>query len=314
MNKELLQRYVEGNVTTEEVETVVRWIESDESNRKEYKDLCRLYQLFLFNQPHLQQSLTSGKSRWAAIRKPMYELIKIAAIVLIVWGGMQWRHSVEEKNQASHYQTLFVPAGQRAELILPDSSKVWLNASTKISYPSQFEEGNRTITLDGEAYFEVTHDEKSPFVVRSKQMDIHVLGTEFGVMAYAKHPVSEVVLLKGSVELKPAHSQQTYIMRVNEQVKLKDNKLYVSQISDYDYFKWKEGIISFTNETVGNIFEKLQLYYDVRIEVENEHILNCRYSGKFRTKDGVEQVLKVLQLEQRFSYLKDNEQNVITIK
>ncbi|MDR1919394.1 MAG: FecR domain-containing protein [Tannerellaceae bacterium] len=314
MNNDLLQRYVEGNVTREEIKTVVDWLDADENNLKEYKALHKLYYLSLFQTPALRQP--SAKQRlWAGMRKPAYECLKIAAIFLLAWAGLQFlAHYPGEEQPPAAYHTLFVPAGQRAELTLPDSSKVWLNAQSTLTYPSHFEKGDRLVELDGEAYFTVKHKEEQPFIVQTKQMDIKVLGTEFSVIAYGARPIFEVSLLKGSVELRPLHSNQTYIMQLNERVRLENNKLTVSSISDYDYFRWREGLICFNNETVGNIFEKLELYFDTNIEVEKTSILTHRYSGKFRTKDGVEQVLKVLQLEQRFSYTKDNDQNIITIQ
>lgn len=145
-------------------------------------------------------------------------------------------------------------------------------------------------------------------------MDIQVLGTEFSVTAYDGYPTSEVALLKGRVEVKPTYGKQAYVMKANEQARLNGNKLQVYPIRNYDYFKWKEGLICFDNETVEKIVDKLELYFDVTVDVKKKSILNHRYSGKFRTKDGVEQVLKVLQLEQKFVYTKDNEQNIITIK
>ncbi|MDR2809297.1 MAG: FecR family protein, partial [Tannerellaceae bacterium] len=220
----------------------------------------------------------------------------------------------EEEEAPPAFQTLFVPAGQRAELTLPDGSKVWLNAQSSLTYPSRFEEGNRVVKLDGEAYFVVQHREEQAFVVKTKQMDIQVLGTEFSVTAYDGYPTSEVALLKGRVEVKPTYGKQAYVMKANEQARLNGNKLQVYPIRNYDYFKWKEGLICFDNETVEKIVDKLELYFDVTVDVKKKSILNHRYSGKFRTKDGVEQVLKVLQLEQKFVYTKDNEQNIITIK
>ena len=97
-------------------------------------------------------------------------------------------------------------------------------------------------------------------------------------------------------------------------IHLSDNKLIINNITDYDYFRWKEGLICFNNESVATIIEKLKLYYDINIETHNKKFLNSRYSGKFRTKDGIEQVLKVLQIEHKFSYTKNNDLNLITIK
>ena len=85
-------------------------------------------------------------------------------------------------------------------------------------------------------------------------------------------------------------------------------------IEHENYFLWKEGLICFYDEPVDKMIKKLQLYYDVKIDVQNKTLLNNRYSGKFRTKDSVEHVLKVLQLNNKFSYEKDNDRNLITIK
>ena len=81
--------------------------------------------------------------------------------------------------------TLYVPAGQRAELVLPDSTRVWLNANSKLVYSTSFKEGIRQVELDGEAYFDVKHNGDNPFVVRTKSMNVTVLGTEFNVSAYS---------------------------------------------------------------------------------------------------------------------------------
>jgi ferric-dicitrate binding protein FerR (iron transport regulator) len=121
-------------------------------------------------------------------------------------------------------------------------------------------------------------------------------------------------LLKGSISVKLPGTTQTYAMKADENIKLRNGELYMSQISDYEHFKWREGLICFNNETVGDIMEKLQVYYDIRIEAEKSKLLKLRYTGKFRTKDGVEQVLKVLQLEHKFTYIRNNDLNLITIK
>ena len=143
-------------------------------------------------------------------------------------------------------------------------------------------------------------------------MDIQVLGTEFNVTSYSSD--FEVSLLRGCIELSSPNLSSTDRMKEKEHIKLKNNKLIINNITDYDYFRWKEGLICFNNESVATIIEKLKLYYDINIETHNKKFLNSRYSGKFRTKDGIEQVLKVLQIEHKFSYTKNNDLNLITIK
>lgn len=212
------------------------------------------------------------------------------------------------------FQTLYVPAGQRAELILPDSTKVWLNANSKLVYPTSFKKGIRQVELDGGAYFDVKHNEDNPFVVGTKSMNVTVLGTEFNVSAYSDIEEFNIALLRGSIELNLPDRSRRYRMTAGEQVFYKKGKYVSAQISNMDYFKWKEGLLCFNNQPIHVIIDKLRLYYDVRIEVADLPFLEERYSGKFRVKEGIEQVLKVLQLEHKFTYVKDNELNLITIK
>lgn len=313
MDKEILQRYVEGNVTPEEIITVVDWLDTDENNVREFMALHKLNDISLLNQPENQTDI-SKKKKTISFRQIGYELAKIAAILIIFWGGTKLYETTTTKEDVITYQTLYVPAGQRAELLLPDSTRVWLNARSKLVYPISFGKGTRHVELNGEAYFDVIHNEKQPFVVKTSLMDIQVLGTEFNVTAYSGSSDFEVSLLRGSIELSSPNLSSGYRMKEKENIKLQDNKLISKNISDYDYFRWKEGLICFNNESVATIIEKLKLYYDIDIEVYNPKFMNSRYSGKFRTKDGIEQVLKVLQIEHKFTYTKNNDLNLITIK
>lgn len=310
MDKDILQRYVEGNVSPEEIITVVDWLDADESHVREFMALHKLNDISLLNQPDSQVDVPKKKT--ITFRQIGYELAKIAAILILFWGGTKLYETTSVKENVIAYQTLYVPAGQRAELILPDSTRVWLNARSKLVYPISFGKGNRQVELNGEAYFDVIHNEKQPFVVKTPQMDIQVLGTEFNVTSYSSD--FEVSLLRGCIELSSPRFSSNYRMKEKEHVKLHDNKLIIENIADYDYFRWKEGLICFNNESVATIIEKLKLYYDIDIEVANSKLIKSRYTGKFRTKDGIEQVLKVLQIEHKFTYKKNNDLNLITIK
>lgn len=311
MDEKLLQRYVEGNVTTKEVETVVDWLDADGDHVKEFMSLHKLYDISVLN---------SGKRtyrrqiRTTPFRRLVIECVRIAAIACLLIGGKYLLAPPGSSDTPLRYQTLYAPSGQRAELILPDSTKVWLNAHSRLMYPVTFQENNREVELDGEAYFDVKRNEASPFIVKTKKLEISVLGTEFNVSAYSERSDFEIALLKGRVELKSTEAAFTYRMQPGEQIRYKDGRYAASRIKDMDYFKWKEGLLCFNNQPIEEIIDKLCLYYDVRIEVGSQPFLKERYSGKFRVKDGVEQVLKVLQLEHKFTYTKDNESNLITIK
>ncbi|WP_129697154.1 FecR family protein [Parabacteroides goldsteinii] len=313
MDKDILQRYVEGNVSPEEIIAVVDWLDADESHVREFMALHKLNDISLLNQPDSKVDVQK-KKKTITFRQIGYELAKIAAILILFWGGTKLYETTSVKENVIAYQTLYVPAGQRAELILPDSTHVWLNARSKLVYPISFGKDIRQVELNGEAYFDVIHNEKQPFVVKTPQMDIQVLGTEFNVTAYSSSSDFEVALLRGCIELSSPRLSSNYRMKEKEHIRLQNNKLISRDISDYDYFRWKEGLICFNNESVATIIEKLKLYYDIDIEVYNQKFINSRYTGKFRTKDGIEQVLRVLQIEHKFTYTKNNDLNLITIK
>lgn len=322
MDKELLKKYVTGEANAEERQIVVEWLDSSEEHVREYMTLHRLYDMSVMNQvQHKDFSSTEvddadddalvSRKRSFSI-KIVRETIKIAAIIAILLGvrALYIHYSPKEVQM----QTLFVPAGQRAELILPDSTKVWLNSHTRISYPLSFNSERREVKLDGEAYFSVAHNAEKPFVVQTKTFDVQVLGTEFNVFAYSESKEERIDLLKGSIELSgPAFGNKHLLMKPNQSVQIIDGVESGKTIADFDYFKWKEGLICFNRESVANIIKKLELYYDTNITVTNSGFLNEKYSGKFRVKDGIEQVLKVLQMELKFTYKKNDDTNSIVI-
>ena len=258
MDKELLQKYVEGNVTTEEVETVVDWLDMDEKHVKEFMALHKLHDISVLNQPENEQGQVK-KVRPTLYRRVVIELIRVAAVALILMGSKFLFDTITQTEESIQYQTLYVPAGQRAELTLPDNTKVWLNAHSRLVYPVSFQKEKREVILEGEAYFDVRHNESSPFIVRTKDMDIKVLGTEFNVSAYSETPELKIALLKGLVELQPTDFSRTYQMQPGEQIWYKEGRYVTSRIKDMDYFRWKEGLLCFNNQPIKEIMIKLQL-------------------------------------------------------
>lgn len=316
MNQELLNKYIAGDATPEEKEEVARWLDADKKNMKEFLALRKLYDISIWQQefaPVAKDKLSLARKRWT-LQSITIELTKVAAIFIL---SLMIAYSFlinKDETEAASMQTIFVPPGQRAELTLTDGTKVWLNAKTTFTFPNKFTANSRNVTLDGEGYFNVTKDAEKPFIVKTKKYNIKVLGTEFNVTAYSGSPVFETSLLKGAVEvISPATNDRTYL-KPNTHIYEKDGVLKKGIIEHHSYFLWKEGLICFFDEPVGKMIEKLELYYDIKIDVQNKELLKNKYSGKFRTKDGVEHVLKVLQLNNNFSYIKNNDLNLITIK
>lgn len=335
--EELLLRYIRGDASAEEKRQIIDWIEEKPENRRQYFALRKLYDISLWNAEACVTEAVAGPERTAAagvspekvsaaaeipyfkptgrgfaLRRIATEGAKIAAILLI--GFFAARYFFTADPGQPRMQTIRVPAGQRAELTLADGTGVWLNSRSTLTFPDRFEAGKREVELDGEGYFTVTHDRRNPFTVKTAKYDIRVLGTEFNVKAYRESEWFETALLKGSVEIAGAGQAQALRLKPNEIAAAHAGPLQKTTISDYNYFKWKDGLFCFENETVENLIEKMQLYYDIRIEVRRPSLLRHRYSGKFRIKDGIEHVLKVLQLKHKFTYTKDEELNLIIIE
>lgn len=333
--EDLLQRYIRGEASEDEKRQIIAWIDERPEHLTEYLAQRKLYDVSLWNReaglaenagapasetpaplqtgtPREEETPPSEHARLSTRRRMALEFLKIAAVLLIGFFGARYFFSATP--EAPRMQTVHVPAGQRARLTLADGTGVWLNSRSTLTFPDRFPDDSRQVRLDGEGYFTVSRDARRPFTVKTATYDIRVLGTEFNVKAYGAGEWFETALLKGSVEIVAPGKAETLRLQPHEQAALCQGRLEKAPIPDYNYFKWKDGLFCFENETVETLIEKMQLYYDIRIEVRRPSLLAYRYSGKFRIKDGIEHVLKVLQLKHKFTYTKDEERNLIIIE
>lgn len=313
MNPELLQKYIAGNATEAEKQRVTKWIQENPENMREYMAQRKLHDMALWRTEPVAEE-NSRERKHFSLRGVCMEAAKIAAVLAIVLLGTHYWTGKHQVPEDKTWQSIYVPAGQRAELMLADGTKVWLNSRSTLTFPGSFKGNIRNVKLDGEGYFAVTKNVEQPFIVETNKCNVKVLGTEFNVMAYAADSVWETSLLEGAVEiLVPGSNNSGMRLEPNMMASLKGNRLVKERIKEADYFLWREGLLCFNDISVRDMIEKLKLYYGVDIVVNNTRILKNRYTGKFRTKDGVEHVLKVLKLNNKFTYTKNDETNVITI-
>ena len=316
MDKELLLRYIEGNVTDQEKEEITVWLDSDHEHMKEYLALHKLNDITLWQEvPSEKSILRPGKQTISWSWKRIYtESLKIAALFLLAFWISHYFFTGINSTEPVVMQSLHVPAGQRAELTLTDGTKVWLNAKTTLVFPNKFSDQNREVALNGEGYFIVSKNKNKPFIVKTEKYDVKVWGTEFNLMAYSGKGIFETSLLEGSVEVMKAGNPKGILIRPEERAYLDNDQLIIAPILHMNHFLWKDGIISFNDESFWDIVKKLELYFDLKIEVKNNEILNYRCTGKFRTKDGVDHILRVLQLSNTFKFKVDDKLNIITIE
>lgn len=315
MDKDILYRFFEGRASVAEMREVKEWAEASDENRKLFRRERKLFNAMILTTRPKQQDV--GKPMNRSRKRFIGEFLKIASVIVITVSVTAALFSIGKDNDEVNLamQTITVPAGQRVNVDLPDGSNVWLNAGTRMQYPTAFMKGKREVTLDGEAYFEVTHHEKSPFVVHTSVMDVEVLGTKFNVEAYSKRKVFETSLMEGKVRVKsPLNEKVSMVLSPHYKTTLKDGKLVVSRIDDYNVYRWKEGLYCFKNKAFAEIMRDLERYYDLRIQMDNPRIAGVALTGKFRISDGLDYALRVLQNDVSFNYRRDKENDVIYIK
>lgn len=321
----LITKYFEGEITAAERKLLFSMIQTDEKLRKDFSSVQNLYALssWLPNENDEFEAVDKlAAFKHTHCRKKRYpiHILKHAAgyaaaiciTILSTWMVMNDREPAEEMVT---YEEFTTPSGQRAMVKLHDGTTVWLNARSTLRYPNHFAREERKVELDGEAFFDVEHNEHKPFVVSTEKLDIKVLGTKFNVFAYKGREEFNTALLEGSVKVyERMNEEKALFMNPNECVELKDNKLVKRPMGNTDFLLWKEGIYAFDDVPFEDIIKKFELYYDIVITVNNSKLMKYKFSGKFRQRDGVESALRTLRKVYYFIYIKDEENNNIVIR
>ncbi len=313
MDKDLLYRYFNGQVTPDELHRIRKWQEESEANRDLLRRERKLFNaMILAGSPEKNRSLVKETDKWDRHRKLL--LGKVAA-GLVIAVGLAALLFFTNRNTPDllAFQTIHVPSGQRVEILLSDSTHVWLNANTTMTYPSEFKKDKREVTIEGEAFFEVRHNDKWPFTVHTSQMDIKDLGTKFNVEAYADKGYAETSLMEGKVEIAMTN-RQSHILQPGQKLQVMDGNMKLSDINDPDSYRWREGLYCFSNKRLLNIMKDFEKYYGVRIEIRNQEIRNVVLSGKFRIAEGLDYALSVLQAEIPFHYYRNKATSTLYIE
>ena len=322
----LLEKFFKKEASSEERRILIEWIRKP-GIRNEFNLLCeqmwkeaaveidKTVEEEMWN--HLQRNLDEPKILSPKKRRWQPIIYKVAATILLpVCLGLATYFGVEHMNKVSQDPFMVaVDYGQKANLTLPDGTKVWLNSATHLSYDAEYNKSDRKIYLDGEAYFDVARNEKCPFIVHTHAMDIEVLGTKFNVEAYAKQQNFEASLIQGKIKIKsPSDNNISQVLLPDYKSTLKNGKLVISKIEDYNIYRWKEGLYCFKNKSFIEIIKDLEKYYNLKIIVDKPSITNIILTGKFRISDGLDYALRILQKDVPFIYNKHTTDDIIYIK
>lgn len=246
---------------------------------------------------------------WKVIRneigrkRPKKSLVflRYAAMIVFVLGIAYYIGEREANRVDTRLTVIEAPAGTRTVVTLPDSSKVWLNAHSKIYFDADFGSDNRNVTLEGEAFFDVVKS-KTPFLVYTPFYDITVLGTAFNIKVYPDDDESVTTLVRGSLRVERVASsgqREQIILKPNEKVSLSKEKEAAFKVTkDIDAegeSSWKDGWLYVRGESLNDLARKIERLYDVKIKFQDAGLQSYRYTGRIRQLS-LEQVLKALAL------------------
>ena len=233
-----------------------------------------------------------------------------AAVVLGIGVSLSTLYLTNQENLSTvgNYK-LVMSKGEKSYLQLPDGTRVWLNSCTTLEYAENYGHSNRSIYLDGEAYFEVAKNKDLPFVVKANGIDVKAIGTAFNVSAYMEDSQLTTTLFNGKVAVQPTLTKQEVLLEPN-QVAVYDksrNKIEVVPYDKKQFAQWRGGFLSFEMMYLQDITKLLERNYNVVFRYENQGIKKLRFSGSFRNNEDLSEILNVIKTNTgiRYQILKD---------
>lgn len=201
-----------------------------------------------------------------------------------------------QSNSALGLNTVSTPRGGQYQVVLPDGSRVWLNAASSLRFPTAFSGRERNVELTGEAYFEIEKNREKPFHVLVNGMQVAVLGTHFNVMAYEDEAVVKTSLLEGRVKVSQGSNEVLLMPAQQASLDRERRQLVMDKNADVDKaVAWKNGLFDFENDDIRTIMRQLSRWYDVKI-VFSGPVTEHYYTGEIRQKVPISQVLHMLEL------------------
>ena len=226
-------------------------------------------------------------------------------------GQLIYEISGAADNKTVEYNSIEAPVGGQWQVILPDQSRVWLNALSSITYPTRFTNGERRVKITGEAYFEIAHRKNMPFRVQSKGQTVEVLGTHFNIAAYSDEKLIKTTLLEGSVKI--SNQGRTALLIPGQQAQVDDQSLKVTNHIDLDdVIAWKNGYFKF-NENVESIMNKIARWYNVEVIYEYKPDTKIGFGGEISRNRDLKEVLETIEYSGKVHFRTEG-RRIIVIK
>ena len=313
IDEEVLVAFLKGELDAAQAAAVEAWYDRSAANRRMLGQVY--YILYVSDRINdaagidVERSLRQFKRRMHAGRRISLRrsAVRIAAAAVIAAvlqaGGLT---TVLLSKRLAQPVTVVTQLGERSQVVLPDGTKVWLNSSSSVEYVAPFFSRQRRVKMEGEAYFEVEHDRRAPFVVSTNGLDIEVLGTRFNIRNDDNEHRVTTVLLEGAVKAYASGREQASVRLHPAQQLVFDTRTHAMRLTDCPSaersINWIDGRFCFEHDTFGEIVAELKRYYNVDIRFMDNRLRDMRFSGNFRVEDGIYHIMSVLQLTYKFNY------------
>lgn len=308
----LLSRYIDNSISSAELEEFWQlmselsdddlvqldlknlWNREADGNPAAEVDWVRANQIL---RQKISEQEFNYEQRLRIVKRRQYIYGSAAAVLMILAGALIWRLSLNQQTPAHPAdKAIVVKSGRHQTISLPDGTMVTLNEGSKLDYPAAFNQSSRDVYLTGEAFFDVKHDAKKPFLVHAGSFTTRVLGTAFNIRAYPGDPNMAVTVTRGRVQIQSDGNKKTLgILSAGDQLII-DRVSSESSIEKVDVQKvveWKLTDLIFDNATVDEGIIALGNRYDKTFLFENEALRNCRFTANF-INDDLEESLDVI--------------------
>lgn len=263
------------------------------------------------NRVESQKEIQSTSRRGFSL-SALWRYAAVVAIIIAVGCISYWQGEVNVKDTFADI-SVEAPLGSKTKLYLPDSTLVWLNAGSRMTYSQGFGVDNRKVELEGEGYFEVKRNEKIPFFVKTKDLQLQVLGTKFNFRDYPEDHEVVVSLLEGKVGLNNLlREEKEAVLSPDERAVLNkaNGLLTVESVTASNASQWTDGYLFFDEELLPDIAKELERSYNVKIHIANDSLKTFRFYGNFvRREQNIQEVLEALASTEKMQY-KIEERNI----
>ena len=196
-------------------------------------------------------------------------------------------------NETVQTNTIIIPRGGEFRLELADGTQVWLNSESKLTYPVQFTGKTREVEMEGEVCFDVAKNAEQPFIVRTGDASIKVLGTLFNVEAYADNGRITTTLVEGKVEIQSGNERRELLP--DRQAVITEKGIQVKEVHARDYISWLSGEFNFTETSLEEIMQKLSRWYNFEFFFANQEVKEAHFSLNIKRYENVADILKKIE-------------------